>query len=333
MRSPITGKEMELMYEKREMTFRKEPFTIFFHFYRCQDSKEQFTNTKIDELNINQVYNQYRDKYQIPFPDKIAKIRKQYDLSASKMAAILGFGTNSYRQYETGEIPNASNARLIQMAEHPKNFIELVKSCSALEDKKKSEYIQKAELLIQERKSNHFHFELKEYLLGNLVADKYSGYREPNLEKLTEMIIYFSEKLMPFKTKMNKLLFYADFLMFKESGFSISGIRYKAINLGAVPNNFQSIFDFLVREDKIEIDYISFSQDNIGEQFKVKQNIFFTENLFSEAELQILDKVYNYFKSVNTSKIIERNHLEKAWIENEKSKNTINYKYAFDLNY
>ncbi|WP_394351640.1 type II toxin-antitoxin system antitoxin SocA domain-containing protein [Lunatibacter salilacus] len=38
---------------------------------------------------------------------------------------------------------------------------------------------------------------------------------------------------------MNKLLFYADFLMFKRSCFSISGVRYKAIDMGPVPFNFQ----------------------------------------------------------------------------------------------
>ncbi len=333
MKSPITGKEMILTYEKRKMNFRKESFEFFFHYYLCQDSQEQFTSTQLDDLNINQVYNQYRSKYQIPFPDKIAKIREQYGLSASKMSAILGFGTNGYRQYEAGEMPNTSNARLIQMVEQPKNFIELVKSCSTLEDKTKEEYINKAKLLIKERKNNHFYFELKEYFLGKQSADKYSGYREPNLEKFTEMVIYFAEKLTPFKTKMNKLLFYADFLMFKQTGFSISGIRYKAINLGVVPTNFQSIFDFLIRENKIEIVYIPFSQDNIGEQFKAKQNKPFNKELFSETELQVLHKIATYFEILNTTQIIELSHLEKAWIENEKVRNTINYEYAFELIY
>ena len=76
MKSPITGKEMTLTRERRPMDFRKETFEVVFHFYRCEDTGEQFTTTEQDEVNMNQVYNQYRDKFNIPFPDEIIRIRK-----------------------------------------------------------------------------------------------------------------------------------------------------------------------------------------------------------------------------------------------------------------
>ena len=106
MKSPITGKEMKLTKERRSMDFRKETFEIVFHYYKCVDSGEQFTTTVLDEVNMNQVYNQYRDKFNIPFPDEIIRIKEKYGLSAAKMSEILGFGVNSYRQYEAGEMPN-----------------------------------------------------------------------------------------------------------------------------------------------------------------------------------------------------------------------------------
>ncbi len=62
MKSPITGLEMKLTKEQRSMIFRKETFDIVFHYYQCEDSGEQFTSAALDELNMNQVYNQYRDK-------------------------------------------------------------------------------------------------------------------------------------------------------------------------------------------------------------------------------------------------------------------------------
>jgi hypothetical protein len=84
MKSPITGKEMKLTKERRSMDFRKETFEIVFHYYKCEDSGEQFTTTSLDEVNMNQVYNQYRDKFNIPFPDEIIRIREKYGLSAAK---------------------------------------------------------------------------------------------------------------------------------------------------------------------------------------------------------------------------------------------------------
>jgi putative zinc finger/helix-turn-helix YgiT family protein len=331
MKSPITGKEMILAKEKRSMDFRKEKFEIVFHYFKCEDSGEQFTNDELDDLNINQVYNQYRDLHNIPFPDEIIRIREKYKIPANKMSEVLGFGVNSYRQYEAGEMPSVSNARLIQMVDDPKKFLEMVNLCDSLDDKSKSKYELSAQELIEEKKKNIFNFNLKDYLLGNHLADIYSGYRNPSFEKFTEMVVYFSQKLEPYKTKMNKLLFYSDFLMFKQSCFSISGVRYKAINMGPVPNKFESIFEYLANKDDIDIFYTQFPQGYIGEQFKARNDRPFNQNLFTESELDVLKKVATVFKSTSTNDIVKLSHLEDAWKENEKDKSIISYQYAFEL--
>lgn len=56
MKSPVTGKEMKLTKERRLMHFRKEAFEIVFHYYKCEDSGEQFTTTELDEVKMNQVF-------------------------------------------------------------------------------------------------------------------------------------------------------------------------------------------------------------------------------------------------------------------------------------
>jgi putative zinc finger/helix-turn-helix YgiT family protein len=331
MKSPLTGKEMTLVTEKRTMDFRKERFQIVFHYYKCEESGEQFTTTSLDEINLNQLYNQYRDKFNIPFPDEIAAIRQKYSVSASKIAEILGFGTNSYRQYEAGEMPSVSNARLIQMISDPNKFIALVSLCDSLDEKTKEKYTQKAKQLNEESERNSFAFNLKNYLLGNHLADIYSGYRNPSFEKFTEMVVYFSEHIKPYKTKMNKLLFYADFLMFKQSCFSISGVRYHAIDMGPVPYNFQSVFEYLGNKNEVDIHSIEFPNGGIGEQFIARTNRPFNSSLFSELELDVLKKIVATFKTTSTNDIIELSHLEKAWKENEQTKNVISYEYAFAL--
>ena len=92
-------------------------------------SGESFTTTELDVFNLNQVYNKYREKHNIPFPDQIMELRKKYKLSASVMSKILGFGINSYRNYENGEVPSISNANLItnvlKSPHHFKHLMEL----------------------------------------------------------------------------------------------------------------------------------------------------------------------------------------------------------------
>jgi len=60
MKSPITGKEMLLIKESRILTFRKEEFEVVYHHYKCEDSGEFFTTTELDEINLNQLHNQYQ---------------------------------------------------------------------------------------------------------------------------------------------------------------------------------------------------------------------------------------------------------------------------------
>ena len=157
------------------------------------------------------------------------------------------------------------------MAEDPKVFMNMVELLWYFGCKAKVKYIQKARQLMEETKRNIHNLNIVRYLLGNYLPDIYSGYRSPNLEKFTEMVVYFSEKIAPFKTKMNKLLFYSDFLMFKQSCFSISGMRYKAIDMGPVPNNFQSIFEYIANKDELDIFFTELPKGYMGEQFKAEK--------------------------------------------------------------
>lgn len=77
MKSPITGKEMTLQTNESTVVFRKEAFKYFHLSYYCEDSGESLTTTELDEFNLNQVYNQYRDKYNILFGDEIVSISKK----------------------------------------------------------------------------------------------------------------------------------------------------------------------------------------------------------------------------------------------------------------
>lgn len=322
---------MTLKFELRSLDFRKESFPVYYHYYLCKDRGEQFTTTELDELNLNQVYNQYREKHKLPFPEEIISIREKYGLPASKMSEILGFGINTYRNYENGEVPSQANARLIQLAEDPVKFKELVELWDKT-DTFKMKLIHKLEKMIAEEEKVLVSYNIEDYLLGESSSNEYTGYKLPDLKKFAEMVIFFSEKLEPFKTKMNKLLFYADFLCYKKTGLSMSGIRYRAIDMGPVPNNFNSIFEYLANKDEIDIWITQLNNGYEGEQFKKSKKRKLNLDLFNETELQILNQLAEKFKNRNASQIVEFSHKEKAWKENEKERKVISYKnYAFDL--
>lgn len=331
MKSPITGKEMKLVREERPMVFRKETFEVVYHSYLCEDSGEQFTTSEMDELNLSQLYNKYRDKANIPFPDEIQRIRMMYGLSAVKMSNILGLGDNTYGKYESGEMPTVASARLIQMAADPTRFVKLVELCDSLPPESRIKLLRKIDSLIAEREHKTVDCLLKGYLLGSHLADIYSGFRNPSFEKFSEMVVFFAEKVKPFKTKINKLLFYSDFSSFRKSGFSISGMRYLAIERGPVPHNFQGFFEFLQNEHIIDIENVTFPDGYSGDRIVARRDRPFNKMLFSSQELAVLNEIVDKLHNTTTKDIIAMSHREEGWIQNKDTKGQISYEYAFIL--
>jgi putative zinc finger/helix-turn-helix YgiT family protein len=331
MNSPITGKEMVMKQETIETEFRKETFEVAYHYYLCEDSGEKFEDESLAQLNLSQVYNQYRNRYNLPFPEEIIALRQQYDLSPAKMSEVLGFGINVYRKYESGEIPNSSNARLIQLAQDPKEFKKLVELSNTLGPKERDRVMKRIEdLLVKDL----FDFDLTTYLMGDPKADEQTGYRKPSLERFTEMVVFFTHEAQPslWKTKINKMLFYADFLNFKKEVQSISGCRYRAINMGPVPNNFNSLFDYIAENDHIDITTTSFPNGSIGEQFKPNPKRAFDETKLTKVEIETLKEVVSKFKKAKTPEIIEISHKEEVWKKNfDGGRKLISYVDAFQL--
>lgn len=332
MKSPITGKEMTLRIEKSILVFRKEKFEYNHKSYYCEDSGESFTTTELDEFNLNQVYNQYRNKHNIPFPDQIIELRNEYDLSASLMSKILGFGSNSYRNYEKGEVPSLSNGNLINtVIEAPSNFKLLVDLNNELNADEKAKVLKRIEVVTDNYEANKDDRNYVQVLFENRLPDNFSGYRKPNMEKMSNMILFMADNLNPSETMLNKLLFYADFRNYKETGFSITGSNYMAHNYGPVPVRYGGIFDYASAKGYVSINFKDYGNGILGKFFFKSSQKDFNSELFSSEEMDSINSVIRAFKDYNATKITESSHEEKAWIENERNKGLIDYNYSFDL--
>ena len=133
-----------------------------------------------------------------------------------------------------------------------------------------------------------------------------------------------------FKTKLNKLLFYADFTMYQRTGHSMTGLEYRAIAYGPVPTEYEKLYLKLQDDQKINIVEIAFDNGNFGELIKSNQQINLES--FSEKEIKVLDDVVNKFKGLTTKQVVDISHAELAWQDNKDEKKLISYqKYAFVL--
>ena len=331
MKSPITGKEMELHVEKRKLPFRKEEYEIDYVYYRCTDSEEEFTDEKSTDLNLNQLYNQYRERNHVPFPEEISMTREKYGLSQAKMAEVLGIGVNNYRGYEHGDIPNESNSTLLKMVEDPIVFKGIV--TMKKEQFKENEY---AKILtgideLIENKNNEIHglpFALKKESFDYRTPNEYTGYKISSLEKIEHMVLYFIDHCDNlWTTKLNKLLFYGDFLSYKRTGSSISGTAYQAIPMGPVPYRYNNVYDGIVENNLVlaNEEYVP-GGTMTGWKFSKNNHAQFNSTLFSKMELVALADVAKNFGKKSVKEMIDISHEEEGWKACHENKKMISYK-------
>lgn len=326
--SPFADGKAALRITSKKMTFRKEEFDVFDYFYVCEVTKKEFTTNEATELTLKQLYNQYREKNNILFPEQIKQLRDQFELSAQKMSEILGFGENVYRNYEKGEIPSKSNAKTLDLITENKNFIKLAIDSnifSPLELEQLSIIAKEIDEKIQRDSFKHM---LRNY---SEEIDQFTGYILRSYNKLAHMIVFFlNENDRAFTTRLNKNLFYSDFLSYKYNGTPISGYTYSAIDNGPVLDNYKRLFAQLWEEEYVENVEQKIGKDYIDRFIPIKE---FDRSLFSDFEFEIMKWVSDNLKFKKTEEIIKMSHEELGWIENISEKSTISYqKYAPLLN-
>lgn len=324
MKSPFTGGNATFKLEPSELTYRKEVFKYVHLFYECDDTKERFSTTELDEINIGQVYNQYRAKYGIPFSDEVVQIRKQYDLPAIKMSQILGFGDNQYRLYENGDMPSEANGKILMSIKNPMIFkVFLLNSKYQFTQEEFDKMLKKVESV----KAVADDCMQKIHLFQEVRRDITNGYAVQSINKLKNILLYYIDRFHGvFFTMMNKLLFYTDFYSYKVRGEAMTGLTYKAIQRGPVPVRWDRVYSYY---DDIEQDIVHISDDIEGT--KLESSVPFDKSLFTAGELVILDAVYNHFSTMTACQISELSHQEDVWQKYNNSKQPMDFNMAFSL--
>ena len=324
--SPITGKPMRVVYTPDTFEFRGRKYNITYIAYRDDESGEEFTTTESDSSWYNQATNQYRAEYGIPYTDEIVTLRERYGLSASKMSEILGFGANQWRLYETGEVPSESNGKLIRSASNPKVFLDLVHgSRHQLTEKEYGKICANIQRIIDT--ADEYHREQSAVqMIYRSERGLSNGFAPQSTARLKNLLLYILGLLGDtFQTKMNKVLFYIDFLSYRERGMAISGLAYKAIDFGPVPlrwDRVYSAFDEVEQQPRLVHD-----QESIALTATADADM----SLFSSQEVAIIDTVCGKMKGVSAHDISQMSHDEPAWKNHLHQSGTIPFSEAFSL--
>ena len=152
-----------------------------------------------------------------------------------------------------------------------------------------------------------------------------------NREKLLNAIVYFAINTKYCgKTKLLKLLYFIDFMHFKQTGKSVTGMDYFAWDMGPVPKDlFEELSGPMKPDMKATI------KDLPAEVFqKIQPTRKFDRKYFSNREMKLLNDISFIFKDAKADDMVESTHLKnEPWdvtLKNKGRLQKIDYMLAID---
>ena len=323
---PNCGKESPLLLIRKAEDFnvRGETIWVEVEFYQCQECGEEFENSKSTIDPYENAYREYRARKGMLQPEEIRDFRIKRGLTQKEFSDLLGIGIATLSRYENGALQSEAHDRVIKLAMEPRNFLDLISNAQViLSDPKKQKITSQ---LAEETEVSWL--EITRDVFGNYSADLYSGYKRFDLAKFFEAIKFFCFHERIFKTKLMKLLFYADFGHFKKYSVSITGTRYARLPYGPVPDQFERWLAALILDENGIQKEEEWIQDYPGEVYV--GNTSADLSIFSPSELRILAAVKEVFQDFSAKRISDISHNERGYQETEVA-HLILYSYASEL--
>ena len=149
----------------------------------------------------------------------------------------------------------------------------------------------------------------------------FTGHRTFSLEKMAAMVSYFAERAGDlYKTKLNKLLFYADFANYYRQGKSISGSRYVHLPYGPVPDGYEETLETLNHYGVVDV-----TKEDYADLVKAGDRP--VESFLTADEIETLDWTLEQYGHMSATQLTQLSHREKAY-SNTRTGEEIAYEYA-----
>ncbi len=319
---PVCGKtgEWEQVTTRENFEVRGENIPVEFSILRCPQCQNEFEDLKSNADPYALAYEEYRNRKGMVHPNQIKEFRKKYDLTQKELSNLLGLGEITLSRYENGALQDEAHDRLLKFIFEPSNLYFVIQEKEdAIPDNKKHV------LLPRLRYETDIESFLRFYT--NQKSDIFSGNKIVDLEKIIDVIRFFTYSQSIFKTKLLKLMFYADFNYFKKFNQSITGLQYEHYTFGPVPHHFIEMIGVVLNIDPNIVIEERGAGDYTGEVI-ISANPP-SSNLTQE-EIAVLREVQDHFSSFTSREIVNYAHREKGVVQT-KDRELISYEYAKDL--
>jgi len=294
----------------------------------CNECGEEVFVEELEEANLRNAYTEYRKLHDLLAPMQITEIRERYGLSQRSLSKLLGWGEITIHRYESGSLQDKVHDEVLKLISKPENLLEIYEKQAHFLAPYVSEALKKQiDNLIKKEIQPNFNKVLEQLFLSERKVGEFTGYKIFDLEKIKNMVLYILGFHETYVTKINKLLWYMDFLCYKAFSVSISGNSYTHSAYGPTADDYELIISVMLKDALIGKNEVIL-HDAVREQLKSLTPCDIS--IFSKDEIKVMDFVLDIFKDFKCGKISEYSHEEapyKHTIEGQK----ISYTLAEEL--
>lgn len=302
--------EVEVINTSELYAVRGEEIPVMVQYFQCSVCKQTFDDPLSDDDPIDEVYRMYRRRHFMLQPEEIRQLREKYELTQEDLCLLLGIGVASLSRYENGALQTQAHDNLLQTLKDVHSFIKLLdRKIRSWDDRDVTLQKEKLRRLVSRLRNSSVLNQLSDIQKG--INDKqFRGQDQFIPDKFYNLMLYIfgKEEGRVYKTKLNKVLFYCDFVNYLNCGHSISGCVYARAPWGFVPEGFSRMYSLL---NWNEI-FAEQEQDANGHTILTTREKVNTQ-VFEPGEIIIIDHVLSFFQHMSSKDISDYSHEEVAY--------------------
>lgn len=329
---PLCGEihELELWNRVSQSIVKNDIVEYREYVFKCLNSSEddnEFVSGKYLDINLLAARDAYRMMHGLLTSQEIIEIRKQYQLTQSELAHLLGWGEVTITRYETKLIQDSTYDQMLRMIKSNPLFAlqSLERNETSFNEERFNQIHKQIENQINSSGLSYLkELEIQTQYIHHVSPSKYNGFTKLNIDRLATTL-YLIAKNVPhlYKVKLMKLLWYIDAYHYKQYNHSITGLVYQHYPFGACPIAYNEIIQLPSIKVIEELHY-----DESRFQITPSENYAIEE--LEQDELETIAFVTQYFKDYSARQIVHTMHEEDAYQDTNEFE-LISFEHALKL--
>lgn len=302
--------------KKDELRIRGEKVEFESNILECPNCHQAIADSRIEEGNLQKAYDGYRKAHGLLLPAEIKEIRNRIGLSLREFSRLLDFGEQTIARYESGSIQDSLHDNTIRLAMTPEGVQRLfIQNKKGLSDRTKKKIVKYLEGNLRSSLEYRSYEAPAFFESAANKPTKQNGYRALDGARVKTLVGILASRCNDlYVTKLQKALFFCDFLSFERLGRSLTGLEYVHGTYGPMIDKR----DILILELESNGSIVRKEQD-CGEIVVITDVALNAlpeceDKLFSDDEQAIISEVVSFVNSFSTtSQLSDYSHTLNCW--------------------